>query len=118
MTLTYEDKQTVYQLVLCYKVCRQSSCSILDSSCHEGHSSPFTCVSNDHCRLPKCYGKRMREKMRAGPGCEDLKVRSPYFYSVAAALHPVIDSDTLATFVNTSFRDRYQVAVMPPSCNC
>lgn len=53
----------------------------------------------------------MREKMRAGPGCEDLKVRSPYFYTVAAALHPVTDSDTLATFVNTSFRDRYQVAV-------
>lgn len=53
----------------------------------------------------------MREKMRAGPGCEDLKVRSPYFYTVAAALHPVTDSDTLANFVNSSFRDRYQVAV-------
>ena len=52
----------------------------------------------------------MREKMRAGPGCEDLKVRSPYFYTVAAALHPVTESDTLASFVNTSFRARYQVS--------
>lgn len=60
-------------------------------------------------RLPKCYGKRMREKMRAGPGCEDLKLRSPYFYTVALAIQPHLYSDdTLATFINKSFKDRYQ----------
>ena len=52
----------------------------------------------------------MREKMRAGPGCEDLKMRSPYFYSVALGLQPhLYSNDTLAPFVIKSFRDRYQV---------
>ncbi|KAL3133359.1 hypothetical protein ABBQ38_007231 [Trebouxia sp. C0009 RCD-2024] len=60
-------------------------------------------------RLPPCYGKKMREKMRAGPGCEDLKVRSPYFYSVALGLQPhLYSNDTLAPFVIKSFKDRYQ----------
>jgi len=56
------------------------------------------------CRLPKCYGKKMREKMRAGPGCEDLKMRCPYFYTVALGLQPfVYNDDALAA--------RYQVSI-------
>ena len=63
------------------------------------------------CRLPKCYGKKMREKMRAGPGCEDLKMRCPYFYSVAMDLQAFIyNDDALAPFVEKTFRDRYQVS--------
>ena len=62
------------------------------------------------CRLPKCYGKKMREKMRAGPGCEDLKMRCPYFYTVALGLQPFIyNDDALAPFVCKTFRARYQV---------
>ena len=62
------------------------------------------------CRLPKCYGKKMREKMRAGPGCEDLKMRCPYFYTVALGLQPyVYNDDALAPFVVKTFRARYQV---------
>lgn len=60
-------------------------------------------------RLPKCYGKKMREKMRAGPGCEDLKMRCPYFYTVALGLQPfVYPDDALASFVVKTFRARYQ----------
>ena len=52
----------------------------------------------------------MREKMRAGPGCEDLKLRSPYFYTVALGIQPhLYTDDTLATFITNSFKDRYQV---------
>ena len=52
----------------------------------------------------------MREKMRAGPGCEDLKMRCPYFYSVATSLQPyVLNDDALAPFVEKTFRERYQV---------
>lgn len=33
------------------------------------------------------YGNKMRRKMKAGAGCEDLKVRCPHYYSVATELH-------------------------------
>ncbi len=54
----------------------------------------------------------MREKMRAGPGCEDLKMRCPYFYTVALGLQPfVYNDDALAPFVVKTFRARYQVSI-------
>jgi len=69
------------------------------------------------CRLPKCYGKKMREKMRAGPGCEDLKMRCPYFYTVALGLQPfVYNDDALAAFVAKTFRARYQVSIRLAAC--
>ena len=37
--------------------------------------------------LPVFYGNKMRRKMKAGAGCEDLKVRCPHYYSVATRLH-------------------------------
>ena len=69
------------------------------------------------CRLPKCYGKKMREKMRAGPGCEDLKMRCPYFYTVASGLQPfVYNDDALSSFVVKTFRARYQVSIPLAAC--
>ena len=57
----------------------------------------------------------MREKMRAGPGCEDLKMRCPYFYSVAMDLQSFIyNDDALVPFVEKTFRDRYQVGYNLP----
>jgi hypothetical protein len=37
--------------------------------------------------LPIFYGNKMRRKMKAGAGCEDLKMRCPHYYSVATRLH-------------------------------
>ena len=37
--------------------------------------------------LPIFYGNKMRRKMKAGAGCEDLRVRCPHYYSVATRLH-------------------------------
>lgn len=37
--------------------------------------------------LPVFYGNKMRRKMKAGAGCEDLRVRCPHYYTVATALH-------------------------------
>jgi GINS complex subunit 3 len=59
----------------------------------------------------------MREKMRAGPGCEDLKMRCPYFYTVALGLQPfVYNDDALAAFVAKTFRARYQVSIRLAAC--
>lgn len=33
------------------------------------------------------YGNKMRRKMKAGAGCEDLRVRCPHYYAVATRLH-------------------------------
>lgn len=33
------------------------------------------------------YGNKMRRKMKAGAGCEDLRVRCPHYYTVATQLH-------------------------------
>lgn len=78
-------------------------------------SAQVLCKDQDRqdcsCRLPKCYGKKMREKLRAGPGCEDLKMRCPYFYSVAMDLQSFMyNDDALAPFIEKTFRDRYQVS--------
>ncbi|EFN54484.1 hypothetical protein CHLNCDRAFT_59701 [Chlorella variabilis] len=63
--------------------------------------------------LPVFYGNKMRRKMKAGAGCEDLKVRCPHYYSVATRLHSAMqacltaDEDFPAFILNT-FRSRYK----------
>ena len=64
--------------------------------------------------LPVFYGNKMRRKMKAGAGCEDLRVRCPHYYRVATALHAAMvatltaDEDFPAFILNT-FRNRYKV---------
>lgn len=64
--------------------------------------------------LPIFYGNKMRRKMKAGAGCEDLRVRCPHYYAVATALHSAMvatrtsDEDFPAFILNT-FRNRYKV---------
>lgn len=63
--------------------------------------------------LPIFYGNKMRRKMKAGAGCEDLKMRCPHYYSVATRLHTAMqacltaDEDFPAFILNT-FRSRYK----------
>lgn len=63
--------------------------------------------------LPVFYGNKMRRKMKAGAGCEDLRVRCPHYYSVATRLHAAMqacltaDEDFPAFILNT-FRGRYK----------
>lgn len=64
-------------------------------------------------QLPIVYGDKMRRKIKAGAGCEDLKARAPYFYSVAEQLHAVMSlaesaDETLPAFVATTLRGRYK----------
>lgn len=42
--------------------------------------------------LPVFYGNKMRRKMKAGAGCEDLRVRCPHYYGVATRLHAAMQA--------------------------
>lgn len=64
--------------------------------------------------LPIFYGSKMRRKMKAGAGCEDLRVRCPHYYTVAAKLHEtMVDGqnadDTFPPFILSVLRSRYKV---------
>ncbi|KAL6767410.1 DNA replication complex GINS protein PSF3 [Auxenochlorella protothecoides] len=63
--------------------------------------------------LPVYYGNKMRRKMRAGAGCEDLRVRCPHYYTVAGGLHAAMLAGRTADegfpeFVMATFRTRYK----------
>lgn len=64
--------------------------------------------------LPAYYGSRMRRKLRAGAACEDLRVRCPYYYTVARQLHEVMAKlrcadEAFPDFVMATLRSRYKV---------
>lgn len=64
--------------------------------------------------LPVYYGNKMRRKMRAGAGCEDLRVRCPHYYTVAGGLHAAMlasktADEGLPDFIMATFRTRYKV---------
>jgi hypothetical protein len=64
--------------------------------------------------MPIFYGNKMRRKMKAGAGCEDLKVRCPHYYSVATRLHAAQQAcltadEAFPAFVLNTFRSRYKV---------
>ncbi|PSC75387.1 putative DNA replication complex GINS PSF3 [Micractinium conductrix] len=63
--------------------------------------------------LPIFYGNKMRRKMKAGAGCEDLRVRCPHYYSVATRLHAAMQASLTAdeefpTYILNTFRNRYK----------
>lgn len=63
--------------------------------------------------LPVFYGNKMRRKMKAGAGCEDLRVRCPHYYAVATQLHAAMQASMTAdedfpAFVLNTFRKRYK----------
>ncbi|KAK9820298.1 hypothetical protein WJX72_008713 [[Myrmecia] bisecta] len=59
-------------------------------------------------RVPRFYGEKMRVKMQLGAGCEDLRIRCPYFYDVGCTLSMITHHDALAPFLNSTFRNRYK----------
>ena len=61
------------------------------------------------CRLPRWFGRKMQRKLEAGAGCEDLRTRCPYFYTVAQQLSALCTQDRLAPFVIRTFTNRYKV---------
>lgn len=63
--------------------------------------------------LPIFLKGHMRRKLRAGPGCENLKVRCSHFYTVAHKVHEAMlatghADDTLPQFIQNTFIGRYQ----------
>lgn len=63
--------------------------------------------------LPVFYGNKMRRKIKAGAGCEDLRVRCPYYYTVAAQAHAAMTASLTAdeafpAFILGTFRGRYK----------
>ena len=52
--------------------------------------------------------------MKAGAGCEDLRVRCPYWFSAALQLHAAMqatgtEDEQFPAFVVNTFRSRYKV---------
>jgi GINS complex subunit 3 len=63
--------------------------------------------------LPPAFGDRMRRRLRAGPGVEDLRARCPHFYAVAARAHAAMEAagtgdDSLPPFIAATFVGRYR----------
>ena len=60
------------------------------------------------CRQPRWYGERMRRKIQAGAGVENLRLRCLYFYDVALLLHSMERGLPLAEFAMQTFQARYK----------
>ncbi|GAB4822740.1 hypothetical protein N2152v2_009786 [Parachlorella kessleri] len=63
--------------------------------------------------LPIYYRDKMRRKMKAGAGVEELKVRCPYYYTVGRELHSAMQAtltadETFPIFIMNSLRKRYK----------
>jgi GINS complex subunit 3 len=63
--------------------------------------------------LPVYYGSKMRRKLKAGPGCEDLRVRCPHWYTAAGKIHAAMAAtgsadEAFPAFVLSSFAGRYR----------
>lgn len=66
-----------------------------------------------HVSLPTFYGDRMRRKVKAGAGCEDLRVRCPFFYTAAVRVHSAMQAtgatdESFPTFIFSTFSGRYR----------
>ncbi|BDA42269.1 probable DNA replication complex GINS protein PSF3 [Coccomyxa sp. Obi] len=59
-------------------------------------------------KVPRWYGEKMRRKIQAGAGVENLRLRCPYFYNVALALHSIDGAPSVADLVISTFRSRYK----------
>jgi len=63
--------------------------------------------------LPVYFKDHMRRKLRAGPGCENLRVRCMNFYTVAHKVHESMlatghADDTFPQFISSTFAGRYK----------
>lgn len=63
--------------------------------------------------LPIYFKDHMRRKLRAGPGCESLKVRCNHFYTVAHKVHSAMvatghGDDSFPEFIAKAYADRYR----------
>lgn len=63
--------------------------------------------------LPLFYRDRMRRKMKAGAGCEDLRIRCGYFYTAAGRVHDAMEAtgqadETFPAFIMSTFVNRYK----------
>lgn len=63
--------------------------------------------------LPIYFKEHMRKKLRAGPGCENLRVRCAHFYTVAHKVHESMlatghADDTFPQFISSSYAGRYR----------
>jgi GINS complex subunit 3 len=66
-----------------------------------------------HVHLPIYFKDHMRRKLRAGAGCENLRVRCNYFYSVAHKVHEAMvacgeGDETFPDFIAGAFAARYR----------
>lgn len=62
--------------------------------------------------LPIYFKDHMRRKLRAGPGCENLRVRCNHFYTVAHKVHSAMlatghGDDSFPEFISNTFAGRY-----------
>jgi hypothetical protein len=55
--------------------------------CRINRASFCAAPSSRQVDLPVFYGGKMRRKMKAGAGCEDLRARCPHYYATATRLH-------------------------------
>lgn len=67
--------------------------------------------------LPACFGPRLRRRLRAGAGCEDLRARCPSFYSAGLQVHSAglacgSADETLPEFLLATLRARYRALLM------
>jgi GINS complex subunit 3 len=63
--------------------------------------------------LPIIYGEKMRRKIKAGAGCEDLRARCPFYYTVAEQLHSIMTAtgcadESLPGYMASALRGRYR----------
>lgn len=66
-----------------------------------------------HVHLPLYFKDHMRRKIRAGPGCENLRVRCNHFYTVAHKVHAAMVAsgqadESFPDFIATTFAGRYR----------
>mmetsp|Transcript_19582 Transcript_19582/g.46757 ORF Transcript_19582/g.46757 Transcript_19582/m.46757 type:complete len:189 (-) Transcript_19582:1082-1648(-) len=58
-------------------------------------------------QLPKCYNKRIRDKVQAGAEFVDLRTACPYFYEFGMKLNNLVLEEGLPDFLVNTFRVRY-----------
>lgn len=63
--------------------------------------------------LPIFYRDKMRRKIKAGAGCEDLRARCSFFYTVASRVHAAMQTtgtadESFPGFVSSTFAGRYK----------
>lgn len=58
-------------------------------------------------RMPKCFGPKLRKKVKAGAQFVDLRSACPHFYDFGIMINNIIVDEELPTFLNSTFQVRY-----------